>query len=66
MQGQCEVSGCTQPARYGIYKTYPNGEKVWLHVCCLHEQVIGRENLKRAGGYMSKAKRGNENGDTSN
>ena len=57
MQGQCEVLGCTQPARYGIYKTYPNGKKVWLHIYRSHEQVIGRENIKRAGGYLIKSRR---------
>jgi len=54
MQGQCEVSGCTAPAKYGIYKTYPNGEKKWIYVCSLHEGYIGSENLERAGGYASK------------
>ena len=54
MQGQCEVLGCTEKARFGIYKTYPNGEKKWIHVCSLHDQVIGQENLERVGGYLSK------------
>ena len=64
MQGQCEVLRCTEPARYGIYKTYPNDDKVWLHVCRLHEKYIGSENLERAGGYLTKSKRRDENGNT--
>jgi len=50
MKKQCEIEGCTRPAKYGIYKTFPNGEKKWLHVCEKCEQKIGRENIRRAGG----------------
>ncbi len=46
--GQCEVKGCQNEAKYGLFKTYPNGRKVWLHVCPLHEREIGNENLRRA------------------
>ncbi len=51
MKGQCEVEGCQDPAKYGLYKTQPDGKKVWLHVCRKHEGEIGSENHRRAGGY---------------
>lgn len=53
MKRQCEVNGCQQPAKYALFKTFPNGEKRWLHVCKDHEAEIGNENMKRAGGRYS-------------
>ena len=53
-QGKCQVEGCQTPAKYGLFKTYPNGKKRWLYVCELHEKIIGDENMVRAGGYYSK------------
>jgi len=54
--GQCQVKGCTKRAKYGLFKTYPDGRKDWLHVCPEHEGQIGTENLRRAGGYYSGGK----------
>ena len=51
MKGQCEVNGCTNQARFALYRTDPDGEKKWIHVCQTHEKEIGAENLQRAGGY---------------
>jgi len=53
---KCQVLGCTAPAKYGLYRTNPNSEKEWLHVCKLHEGVIGSDNLRRAGGYYEPKK----------
>ena len=53
MKGQYEVEGCQKLAKYGIYKTFPNGEKKWLHVCDGCEQEISAENFKRVGGYLT-------------
>jgi len=53
MKGQCEVEGCKNPAKWAMYKTFPNGEQKWIHVCDSHEQEIGAENFKRAGGYLT-------------
>ncbi len=53
MKGQCEVETCRNPAKWALYRTYSNGKKKWLHVCESHEQEIGRENQRRAGGYFS-------------
>ena len=53
---QCQIDGCKQPAKFALYKTLP--EKVWLQVCDAHEKEIGRENLKRAGGYVYRTKTG--------
>lgn len=52
--GQCQVEGCANSAKYGLFKTYPDGKKEWLYVCPLHEGHIGNENHRRAGGYYSK------------
>ncbi len=41
----CQIEGCRRPAVYALYKTFPNGQKVWLHVCERHEQMIGDENM---------------------
>lgn len=49
MTGQCEITGCLQPAKYVLYKTFTNGKKLWLHVCKKHEGEIGLENLRRVG-----------------
>ena len=43
----CEAEGCNNPARYALYKTYPEGKK-WIYVCKKHEGLIGNENMKRA------------------
>ena len=43
----CQVSGCNRPARYALYRTMPDGRKVWLEVCREHEGEIGMENLAR-------------------
>ena len=54
VKGQCEVEGCNNLAKYGLYRTKPNGKKEWLKVCIFHEGQIGDENMRRAGGYYSK------------
>ena len=51
--GQCQIEGCTNPAKYGLNKTFADGIKKWLYVCPLHEKHIGDENMQRAGGYYS-------------
>ena len=48
--GQCQVEGCNRLARWALYRTNPDGRKVWLHVCDEHERIIGNENMRRAGG----------------
>ena len=53
MTRQCEVEGCQNLVKWAMYKTFPNGEKKWLHVCGSCEQEIGQENFKRAGGYLT-------------
>ena len=55
MRGKCEVEGCEEKAKFALYKTYPNGEKKWLHVCDFHEIKIGDENGRRAGGHIKGA-----------
>jgi len=48
MKRQCEVPNCTNPARYGLNKTFPDGKKRWLNVCEKHDKEIGDENERRA------------------
>ena len=51
----CQVKDCINLARYNLYKTNSNGEKIWLYVCVKHEKIIGDENMRRAGGrYNAK------------
>ena len=50
---QCQIGGCKNLAKYALYKTFSNGEKKWLHVCESHEQEIGQDNYRRAGGYLT-------------
>jgi len=50
----CEIDGCNNPAKYALYKTFPDGHKEWLNVCKECDNVIGAENIKRAGGYLGK------------
>lgn len=52
--GQCQVEGCNSPAKYELYQTDSKGNKKWLHVCPLHEGIIGSENMRRAGGYYGR------------
>ena len=54
MKGQCEIGGCQKPAKYALYKLYPDGTKRWLHVCEKHEGEIGQENLNRAGEHLTE------------
>ena len=44
--GKCQVHGCNQPARYGLYRT-TDGKKEWIYVCRRHESEMGYENLMR-------------------
>jgi len=48
MKEQCQISNCNNPVKYALYKTFPNGEKKWLHVCEKHDKEIGHENILRA------------------
>ena len=54
MTGQCKIEGCTNLAKYALYMTLEDGKKVWLHVCRTHEKIIGDDNMRRAGGYISQ------------
>ena len=54
--GPCQVEGCNSPAKYGLYRTDSKSNKEWLHVCSLHEGIIGSENHRRAGGYYEGKK----------
>lgn len=45
--GICQVSGCLEEAKYGIYRTNEHGKKKWLYVCEFHEGLIGNENISR-------------------
>jgi len=63
--GRCQVEGCNRfllghhipsAAKYGLYRTSANGEKVWLNVCGEHERIIGDENMRRAGGRYEQPK----------
>lgn len=45
VEGKCEI--CSNPARYKIFKTYPDGTKKWIRVCVNCEGIMGMENLKR-------------------
>jgi len=55
--GRCQVEeGCNNAAKYGLYRTSANGEKVWLNVCGEHERIIGDENMRRAGGRYEQPK----------
>jgi hypothetical protein len=49
----CEIENCNNPARYQLFRTLEDGEKVWVWVCVMHEKIIGDENMKRAGGYYN-------------
>jgi len=46
--GKCEIPNCQNPAKYALYKTFPDGKKEWLHVCEKHDKEIGHENILRA------------------
>ena len=54
--GKCQVHGCNQPARYGLYRT-TDGKKEWIYVCRRHESEMGYENLMRVGSYAGEKKR---------
>jgi hypothetical protein len=49
--GTCQVDGCRERARYGIFRQV-DGRKQWLHVCPKHERTIGDANEQRAKGVM--------------
>ena len=57
--GICQVEGCQDKAKYALYRTDSKGNKEWLHVCHLHEGIIGSENHRRAGGYYTRKEKGN-------
>lgn len=45
----CEVTGCKNPARYGLYELYLYKKKKWKFVCEGCEQRIGDNNLRLQG-----------------
>ncbi|MCJ7828667.1 MAG: hypothetical protein MUP81_02870 [Dehalococcoidia bacterium] len=45
----CEVTGCKNPARYGLYELCPYEKKKWKFVCAECEQRIGDNNLRLQG-----------------
>ena len=47
--GKCQIEGCGNGARWGIYKTFPDGSKKFLYVCDGHDKEIAQENLARVG-----------------
>jgi len=44
----CQVEGCCNKAKYGIYRQLPYRTKKWLRVCGACERIIGDENMRRA------------------
>ena len=54
---QCQIEGCKNPAKYALYKTYPDKGKVWLHVCDQHDQEIAKENLATYKEAVAEAQR---------
>lgn len=50
----CEVENCNQVAKWSLFWTKADGKKYWVSVCDRHEQLIARENLKEAGGYIGQ------------
>ena len=49
---KCEE--CGKPAKYKIYKTFPDGHKEFISVCRKCERKIGDDNMKRAGGRYKR------------
>ena len=47
---KCQIEGCQNLAKYGLFKTSLDGKKSWLNACVYHEQIIGSENIRQAGG----------------
>ena len=45
----CEVEGCLQLIKYGLYKLNPDGSKAWIRVCARHEGEIGDNNMRLQG-----------------
>ena len=60
--GQCQTEGCTEEARYALYK-FHDGSKEWLYVCKLHEEIIGKENIEGVKNELSKKKPDKEDKD---
>ena len=42
---KCQIKDCFQTAKFGIYKTFPDGKK-FIKVCDSCDKEIGAENLK--------------------
>lgn len=57
LRGKCQVEGCNGRATNGLYRTDSQGNKEWLHVCRLHEGLVGNENMRRAGGHYERSKK---------
>ena len=53
----CEVEGCLHPIKYGLYKRYPGGSKIWVRVCKKHEGEIGDNNMRLQGYDPSTSKK---------
>lgn len=58
----CQIEGCNNLARYGLFKTSVDGKKSWLYVCLYHEGIIGSENMHQAGGRYEGGSDGTREG----
>ena len=44
--GKCQMVGCRESARCGLYRRVYLEKKIWVEVCYGHEKEIGDENVK--------------------
>ena len=50
MDNMCSYQNCTRKARYFMGWIDNNGEKHWGMVCCKHDRLLGRRNLRQLAG----------------
>lgn len=46
MEDRCEIPGCKKKALYALYWQLRE-QKVWIHVCKEHEEMLGNKNSKK-------------------
>ena len=45
MPEQCEYDGCTNDAKYALFRLYPNLTKKWGHFCDEHDEMVASNSL---------------------
>jgi len=47
----CKYEGCDRPARYALYRLYPDFTKKWVNVCSVHDKIVAHNSKELKDEY---------------